>query len=140
MQTYQRLLCAAASVLAAGCVTVATCAAADSGEFRSPSGGIGCEYYDNSLRCDVIGGVKPLPPQPRSCELDWGQGFRLDPHGAAFIVCAGDTALNHSPHVVAYGTTWRRGSFACSSSTNGLRCTNADRRGFFISRGEAYRF
>jgi hypothetical protein len=109
-------------------------------EFRSPTGGIGCEFYNNSLRCDVIGGVVPLPPQPKNCPFDWGQGFYLGPHGTASIVCAGDTALNHSTNVVRYGTTWRGGSFACSSSTNGLRCTNADRHGFLISRGEAYRF
>jgi hypothetical protein len=140
MRVHQRVICVAASVLAALGMTAATCAASDYGQFRSPSGGIGCGYYNNTLRCDVDGGVKPLPPQPKSCPLDWGQGFNLGPRGTASIVCAGDTALNRSAQVVRYGTTWRGGSFACSSSTNGLRCTNADRHGFFISRGEAYRF
>ena len=130
----------AASAFAALCIVAATCAASADGEFRSPTGGIGCEFYNNTLRCDVIGGVVPRPPQPRSCPFDWGQGFNLGPHGTASIVCAGDTALNHSTNVVRYGTTWHGGSFACSSSTNGLRCTNADRHGFLISRGEAYRF
>jgi hypothetical protein len=140
MRVCQRVMCAAASGLAALCMTVATCAASDFGQFRTPSGKIGCGYDNNTLRCDVDGGVKPLPPQPKSCEFDWGQGFWLRPKGPAAIVCAGDTARNNASLVVRYGTTWRRGSFACNSSPNGLRCTNADHHGFFISKGEAYRF
>jgi hypothetical protein len=114
--------------------------AGDDAQFRTPSGAIGCGYYDGVLRCDVAGGVVPLPPRPRSCELDWGQGFNVRAHGAATVVCAGDTALDPHAPVVRYGTTLRRGGIACSSSPNGLHCTNADRHGFFISRGEAYRF
>jgi uncharacterized protein DUF6636 len=114
--------------------------AADNVDFRTPSGNIGCGYYDRVLRCDVRDGVKPLPPQPASCNLDWGQGFWLHEHGAAHVVCAGDTALNPTAPVVRYGTSWHGGRIACSSTPNGLRCTNADRHGFFLSRGEAYRF
>jgi hypothetical protein len=114
--------------------------ASGEGQFRTPSGNIGCAYYDRVLRCDVRDGVKPLPPQPASCNLDWGQGFWLHEHGPARIVCAGDTALNSTAPVVRYGTTWHGGRITCSSTPNGLRCTNADRHGFFLSRGEAYRF
>jgi hypothetical protein len=123
-------------------VLLATAAASadDYAQFRTPSGAIGCGYYDGVLRCDVAGGVVPLPPRPKSCELDWGQGFNVRQHGGATVVCAGDTALDPRAPVVRYGTTWRRGGIACSSAPNGLRCTNADRHGFFISRGEAYRF
>ena len=59
--------------------------------------------------------------------------------GAATVVCAGDTAMGGTK-IIPYGTTWRHNGFACSSSRNGLRCTNRSGRGFFIARGEAYRF
>jgi hypothetical protein len=108
--------------------------------FRTPSGAIGCGYYARTLRCDVRGGVLPLPPRPRDCDLDWGAGFYLKAHGRATVVCAGDTALNPSAEVVRYGSTWRQEGIACISSPNGLRCANVDRHGFLISRGEAYRF
>jgi len=85
-------------------------------------------------------GVIPLPPQPKNCSLDWGAGFGLRAHGRPYVVCAGDTARNPAAPILRYATTWRRGSFACSASPNGLRCTNVDRHGFFISKGEAYRF
>ena len=131
---------AAVILTASGLAIPVSARAADEGQFRTPSGNIGCAYYDRVLRCDVRDGVKPLPPAPSSCQLDWGQGFWLHEHGAAHIVCAGDTALNPTASVVRYGTTWQGGRISCASSPNGLRCTNADRHGFFLSRGEAYRF
>ncbi|MBV8297987.1 MAG: hypothetical protein JO083_00300 [Candidatus Eremiobacteraeota bacterium] len=135
------LTAALAVVLAAGALMIpASARASGEGQFRTPSGNIGCAYYERVLRCDVRDGVRPLPPQPPSCQLDWGQGFWLHEHGAAHIVCAGDTALNPTASVVRYGTTWQGGRISCTSSPSGLRCTNADRHGFFLSRGEAYRF
>ena len=114
--------------------------AAGDGQFRTPSGNIGCGYFQGVLRCDVRDGVKPLPPRPASCDFDWGQGFWLREHGIARPTCAGDTELNPSAPVVRYGTTWHGGQLSCTSAPNGLRCTNADRHGFFISRGEAHTF
>lgn len=133
---------AAAAVIVAGAFAVPSPSrAADDQMFRTPSGNIGCAYFDRILRCDVRDGIKPRPPMPASCPLDWGQGFWLHPRGRASVVCAGDTALNPTaPIVVRYGTTWHGEGIACLSTPNGLRCTNADRHGFFISRGEAYRF
>lgn len=128
-------LCAAA--FAAG---AAPCIASDYAMFRSPTGGIGCGYYEGVLRCDVEGGIKPLPPRPKSCPFDWGQGYNLRAHGPVTIVCAGDTARDMRAPVVAYGKTWRRDGITCRSSFDGIRCTNADGRGFQIARGDAHRF
>ena len=114
-------------------------AASDFATFATPSHGIGCVYSDSVLRCDVTGGVVPLPPRPKSCELDWGQGYWLKPTGRAAVVCAGDTALGATT-IVRYGTTWRHGAIACVSSPDGLRCTNADHHGFLIARGESRTF
>jgi hypothetical protein len=130
----------AAVVVAAATAIPPAARAADGDVFRTPSGWIGCGYFDRVLRCDVRDGVKPLPPAPASCELDWGQGFWLHQRGAAAIVCAGDTALNPTARMIPYGTAWHGGEITCLSTPNGLRCTNADRHGFFLSRGQAYRF
>lgn len=121
-------------------VTAVTAGASDFATFRSPSGAIGCVYGDGTLRCDVTGGVKPLPPMPQSCQLDWGQGFWLARKGRASIVCAGDTALNGSAQVVRYGTAWRAGGISCTSTTEGMRCANGDGHGFLIARGDSRRF
>jgi len=114
-------------------------------QFSSPSGGIGCVWSDfdrrEALRCDVVGGVVPLPPRPASCttEVDYGQGYEMGATGRAVVVCAGDTARG-SPNVVAYGTTWRHRSFRCASSRDGMRCTNRSGHGFLVSRGDSRRF
>jgi hypothetical protein len=137
-QTRQRLMLGLTAA-AALCMTAAS-GASDLAQFRTPSGNIGCGYYASTLRCDVVGGIQPPPPRTEKCELDWGGGYYLKQRGPATVVCAGDTAIDRLSPIVRYGTSWRRGAIICSSSPNGLRCTNADHHGFFLSRGEAYRF
>jgi hypothetical protein len=137
---YRLLATLCAGALAGLGLTTAGAGADDFAVFRSPTGGIGCVLGGGTLRCDVVGGIVPLPPMPRSCPFDWGQGFWMNAHGRAAPVCAGDTALNRDAPVVRYGTTWRHGAFACASSADGMRCKNADGHGFMIARGEASRF
>jgi hypothetical protein len=110
------------------------------GAFRTQSGAIGCVYDVSYLRCDVAGGVRPLPPRPKDCMLDWGQGFEMARKGNVTVVCAGDTAIG-GPLVVLSATSWHRPGFLCISEARGLRCKNADGRGFFISaKAQSLRF
>ena len=109
-------------------------------QFRTPSGNIGCVYSDTSLRCDIRGGIPHPPPTPKNCNLDWGGGYGLNATGRAWVMCAGDTAIDpHSP-AIRYGTTWHRGAFTCTSQLAGLRCKNASAHGFFLSKDPAYTF
>jgi hypothetical protein len=122
---------------------IAAAASTDDVGFRTPSGDVGCMAYFSpqaGLRCDIAGGVKPLPPTPKNCQLDWGAGFELSKTGPATVVCAGDTTMDARARVVPVGTTWRQGGFACTAQTSGLRCNNADGHGFFLSKGHSYRF
>jgi hypothetical protein len=107
--------------------------------FRTPSGTIGC-VSGPSLRCDIRSGVRPRPPRPATCDLDWAVGFTVGATGRATIVCAGDTAIDQGARVLRYGNRWSRGRFACLSRSVGLRCTNRSGHGFFLSRGRSYRF
>ena len=114
--------------------------------FRTPSGNIGCVYApaeqgrQASLRCDIRSGLRPKPARPARCDLDYGDSYELPRSGRAIVVCHGDTALDPHAPVLAYGRIWRRGGLACSSKAVGLRCTNARRHGFFMSRAHSYRF
>ena len=119
-------------------------AASGADTFRMPSGNIYCayEHYDSApigLRCDIRTGVKPLPPKPKYCDVDWGVGFVMSRRGPAQILCAGDTVADPKAPVLAYGTTRRFGVFSCSSSTAGLRCVNTTGDGFFMSKAHSYR-
>ena len=105
--------------------------------FRLPSNNIACLYsapagrQPAALRCDILSG---LSPEPRArCQLDW-TGLAMTRSGRAGPTCAGDTVYNARARVLAYGRTWRRGGFACTSRRAGLRCVNAARRGFFLAR------
>ena len=113
--------------------------------FRTPSGNIGCVYSSDPgsrpyLRCDIRSRLKPLPPKPRNCDLDWGDSFEMRSKGTVAVTCHGDTAIDPRNPVVRYGSTWSRGGFRCTSAVAGLRCWNQTGHGFFLSRQHSYRF
>jgi Family of unknown function (DUF6636) len=114
--------------------------------FRTPTSNIGCAYSNEpghggpSLRCDVRSGLKPRPPRPRGCKLDWTFGYQMQPTGRAKTVCAGDTTVDPRAKALRYGHRWRAGGFTCLSRRIGLRCHNRSGHGFFLSRRHSYRF
>jgi hypothetical protein len=110
--------------------------------FRTPSKNIYCAWISApaNLRCDILSGVRPLPPKPPSCDFDWGAGFGLTLRGRARILCVSDSVVTSSARVLRYGQTWRRAGFTCISRTSGLRCRNLAGRGFFLSRQRSFRF
>jgi hypothetical protein len=113
-------------------------------QFRTPSANIGCAYSSGSgkqsLRCDILSGLKPHPAEPSDCNVDWGFGFAMGPTGRARNVCAGDTAVDKRAKVLHYGQKWSRGGFTCTSRVAGLRCRNRSAHGFVLSRAHSYRF
>jgi hypothetical protein len=122
-------------------------ASASSGDsFVMPSGKIGCMFFSLSdknepgsqiLRCEIAGGLNPMPPQPESCNLDWGSGLILNNAAQeAEVVCAGDTIYSPDSPTLNYGKTWRKKGFSCKSTPDGLTCTNGKGNGFFLNREE----
>jgi hypothetical protein len=114
--------------------------------FRTPSKNIYCAWTSATnevpavLRCDILSGVRPLPPKPRSCDFDWGAGFDLKRLGRARILCVSDSVVTSSARVLRYAQTWSRGGFTCISRSIGLRCRNLSGHGFFLSRQRSFRF
>ncbi|MGE5272665.1 MAG: DUF6636 domain-containing protein [Verrucomicrobiota bacterium] len=113
--------------------------------FRTPSGNIRCAYEHYGfapidLRCDILTGIKPLPPRPKNCDLDWGVGYAMGQRGPARVLCAGDTVSSPTAPVLAYGTTRQFGVFRCTSTRAGLRCVNSTGNGFFLSTRHSYTF
>ena len=111
--------------------------------FRLPSGNIYCAYEHYSfapidLRCEIRTGVRPLPPKPKWCDVDWGAGYAMRQTGHASILCVGDTIHDPKAKVLAYGANRKFGVFRCSSSRAGLRCVNSTGHGFFLSKEHSY--
>ncbi len=104
--------------------------------FTTPSKNIFCVIYGDRLRCEIVSRLSPMPPQPDSCNLDWGNGLVLRKVGKAKVLCAGDTAYSPNYKTLAYGETWSKSGFICKSRTDGLTCTNPKGNGFFLNRKE----
>ena len=106
--------------------------------FQTPSNNIGCQLHSDNgqgaLRCDIIN-TETRPQRPASCELDWGHAFEMSAKGSARI-CAGDTIMDPSLPVLAYGEVWQRAGFRCRSDQTGLTCFNAVQHGFSLARAE----
>jgi hypothetical protein len=109
--------------------------------FRTPTGNIGCAYSVGldgfaapTVRCDIRSRLHPEPRPPANCRLDSGDSIQIFRLGPATLVCHGDTAIDPSAPVLAYGHTWRRSGLTCVSQRAGLRCLNRSGHGFFLSR------
>ena len=103
--------------------------------FKTPSRNIGCVLLGGQARCDIRRRDWSLPPRPAGCDLDWGQGLLVGGSGPGRVVCAGDTALDPTAPLLAYGTVSRYGAFDCTSRTAGITCRNrATGHGFFLAR------
>lgn len=108
--------------------------------FRTPSGNIGCGYskFEGEtafLRCEVASHLRPVPARTQPCtEGVWGRAVGMQPTGAARGLCISDTVMEPGAPVLAYGRTWRRGGFTCTSRAAGLTCRNLSGHGWFLSR------
>ncbi|PPQ19742.1 hypothetical protein GA0061098_1003340 [Bradyrhizobium shewense] len=107
--------------------------------FLTPSKNIVCQFFaDNGqgvLRCDIMN-MESRPRRPADCELDYGHAFEMSAKGNAGRICAGDTVMDASLPMLAYGEVWQRAGFTCRSEQTGLTCFNAMQRGFSLARGK----
>jgi len=107
--------------------------------FRSPSGNIGCQFFDydntNTLRCDIREATVAAR-RPADCDLDFGRAFEMESRGSSQRLCYGDTVMDPRLPQLPYGKVWQRGGFTCKSEQTGVTCFNADRHGFSLSRAK----
>jgi hypothetical protein len=116
--------------------------------FRTPGNDIHCGSYPASggspayLRCNVLGGMKPLPE--KTCRAgDPGLGVDMLATGRSEAPCFGDPGPDavfkqSHPFVLAYGDIWRRNGFSCVSQSSGLTCRNRSGHGFTL-KGRSWR-
>ncbi len=117
--------------------------------FRSPSGNITCLYlpfaggfmYCTIAKANYTKKLIAYCAQPKF-GVDWA-GFTLGKKGKGSVECSGgamyDSSTQHPSFVtLAYGKTWKRSGFTCTSRINGVTCKNPSGHGLFIAR-EAWR-
>ena len=92
--------------------------------FRSPSGQIGCMYYND-------------PDVPASVRCDWRGGgdhaVVVERTGKGKHIRVTDTVMDPDAKVLRYGTTRRYGPLRCTSRRTGITCRNRARHGFTVS-------
>jgi hypothetical protein len=119
-------------------------AATSSSYFETPSKNIVCGYASGGgqteLQCGIVSGLHPPGPKPKGgCHgIDPASNrLELSPTGRPAGFCSGDAgvfARVRLAPVLAYGQTWHKGAYSCSSATNGVTCRNGAGNGFFLSR------
>lgn len=148
------LLISTAVAIVIAAVAMSSPAAGSSGArivpgFRSPSGNIHCSYDRKAfvpthgtkrlLTCGLIHADYAMQLQRRCLAGDW-HGFGLGAQTRPTLFCAGnpDYATRPVYTTLAYGRSWTRGPFTCTSRVTGVTCRNQGAHGVFISR-QTYR-
>src|SRR4051794_7573312 len=130
-----------ALIACSGALLCSPAAQATVGLFQSPTGNIGCYMDAGGVRCDIRFKDWATPKRPKWCDVDYGQGLGVGKKGRATFVCAGDTAIDKTSPVLAYGHSRSAGRFTCVSKAEGMTCRNRHNgHGFFLSRQSYRRF
>jgi Family of unknown function (DUF6636) len=133
---------AVAIVVAAACASASAAGRSTLPGFRSPSQNIRCFVVDKlycSIRRSEYGGrLQARCMSPKGEGLDW-HGFVLAPAAKGRLYCTSnppyDMGRQHpSNRTLAYGKSFHRGSFTCSSRASGITCRNRNGHGLFVSR------
>lgn len=108
--------------------------------FQTPSGNIRCGMFKSSgkwsMRCDIYDHDWVAPPRPTPCDFgDYGSSVGMSRKGPSRFLCVSDAMDGGS--TLTYGTSIQYGPFFCRSRPKGLKCFNANGRGWFLSR-ESY--
>jgi hypothetical protein len=108
--------------------------------FHSPSGNIRCVIDGTSFtRCDITHRDWSPPPQPQSCNFDWGNTLQVGLRGRGRFRCVSDAV--DPGRTLDYGKSIKRGRFRCRSRMSGIRCVNVrNGHGFALSRQRVRRF
>lgn len=106
--------------------------------FNSPTGTIGCVFFQGSVRCDVAEHTWDLPPRPADCEFGYGQGLSISAGAEPEIVCAGDTTLFGDYPTLAYGESVTVGALRCDSAEDGVTCRDTKSGHGFVVARESY--
>jgi hypothetical protein len=111
--------------------------------FHSPTRNIKCYYNPHGLtsrgvtpvvRCGLDHAGYAAQLQARCSAGDW-HGFTLTPNGRPLLYCPGGASGDRVAYTtLAYGKSWERGPFTCTSRTAGITCSSRTGHGLFISR------
>lgn len=127
---------AADAASTAGQVDATTAPTNAPAQFEAAGGNVGCDYVPaggTDTYTTPDGGPQLLCDRVEPVYVR----FTLSAHGAATKIDHVGDASCCSGDMLTAGAHWTGGPFACDVTQDGIACTNADRRGFSLSRSEA---
>lgn len=92
-------------------------------DFVLPSGNIGCALSEDGVTC----GIREFgyePPTVPGCDADTGVLWQVTAQGTAPLCSQGTVDFGSAP-VLEYGQSDKAGQFTCTSSEEGVACSNA---------------
>lgn len=106
--------------------------------FRSPSGNITCLIAPDpdgvaTVRCDLL---ESAIRERHDCggTGDWGQSVELTRGKAASMICISDTVADPSAPALPYGASTQVGPISCTSSVDGMYCSDDTGHGFRLAK------
>lgn len=121
------------TLTAATAAAAALASVAEAKRFVTADGNVSCIMRSSFIRCDMTEHSWKSPPQPKSCEFDFGSSFYIDEKGKAGFACVSDATgatRKYEP-----GTVFRTGPNVCRLRKEGkVLCKNDGGGGFNISR------
>ncbi len=110
------------------------------GWFSSPSGNLRCSLSADSAQCTVLEHTWKLDDDPEPCEYDDAEvvveAFVSTGRGNVYTTCRPDQEERSE---LPYGRGYLVGDLMCSSSAQGMACTNVRTKHGFVVGKSAYR-
>lgn len=125
--------CFVVAMIAAGLMTASLTATAEAKTFSTPNGNISCLMRNSYVRCDIVKRGYEPPPQPASCDYDWGSSLGVNDRGRSRFLCVSD-AVGPGRRVLGPGESLRLGPFSCRSRSGRILCLYGNSNGFLLSR------
>lgn len=105
------------SAIAVGIIGAAFSGSASAKRFVTKDGNVSCIMRSHFVRCDMTKHRWKSPPQPKSCEFDFGSSFYIDNKGKSGFACVSDA----TGATVKYpaGTVFQTGDNVCRLRKHG---------------------
>lgn len=121
----------------------ATAHADDYQHFQSPSGNISCDIaalpgMTPEAMCEIVDRTWTAPPRPPDCDAAWGDRVTLVQGGWPAFGCHSDTTRDPRLPILAYGDSRTVAALTCTSTPDGVTCTDTSTGHFFHISREFY--
>ncbi len=96
-----------------------------------------CAVFESGLNCEIdFTDWQPDESEPEDCEFDRIKYVSMNQTGLAEggWLCVSDTWMHEGIKELPHGQSWKHNNFSCDLTEKRLRCVNAGKHGWELSR------